>query len=264
MSVGGVGRLAVAVRAAADLVLPVRCAACREPGGPLCGACSADVRAASFVGGARVTGPHPPPPGMPVCWAAARFEGALRDAVTAYKDEDRQDLSAVLGDALATSVATALAADPVVRRRAAACGGLVLVVPLPSSRASRRRRGGDPVGDLARAAVARVGRCGTAGRSLVVAPVLRLTRAVVDQSRLDRLERAENLAGALAVRERWAEAVSGSACILVDDVVTTGATLSEAARALRVAGADHVAAATVAATQRRARGPALVSRPWAD
>ena len=98
----------------------------------------------------------------------------------------------------------------------------------------------------------------------MVAPVLRLTRAVVDQSRLDRTGRAENLAEALAVRERWAEAVSGSACILVDDVVTTGATLSEAARALRVAGAHHVAAATVAATQRRARGPALVSRPWAD
>ncbi|MDF3046167.1 MAG: phosphoribosyltransferase, partial [Ornithinibacter sp.] len=223
MSIGGVGRLALAVRAAADLVLPARCAACCGPGGPLCGACSAGVRAASLVGGAGVTGPDPRPPGMPVCWAAARFEGALRDAVTAYKDEDRRDLSPVLADALATSVATALAADPLLRRWAGT-GGQVLVVPLPSSRASRRRRGGDPVGDLALAAVARVAGLGEGGRSLVVAPALRLTRAVVDQSRLDRTERAENLAGALAVRERWAEAVSGSACILVDDVVTTGAT----------------------------------------
>ena len=263
MSIGGVGRLALAVGAAADLVLPARCAACCGPGGPLCGACSAGVRAASLVGGAGVTGPDPRPPGMPVCWAAARFEGALRDAVTAYKDEDRRDLSPVLADALATSVATALAADPLLRRWAGT-GGQVLVVPLPSSRASRRRRGGDPVEDLALAAVARVAGLGAGGRSLVVAPALRLTRAVVDQSRLDRAERAENIAGALAVRERWAEAVSGSACVLVDDVVTTGATLSEAARALRVGGADHVAAATVAATQRRGRGHALVSRRWAD
>ena len=263
MTIGGVGRLALAVLSAADLVLPARCAACHEPGGPLCDACSGDVRAASVVGGARVTGPDPRPPGMPVCWAAARFEGALRDAVTAYKDEERRDLAGVLADALAMSVATALATDPVLRRRAGT-GGQVLVVPLPSSGASRRRRGGDPVGDLARATAARLAGHTARRQPLVVAPALRLTRAVADQSRLDRTERADNLAGALAVRQRWADAVRGSACLLVDDVVTTGATLTEAARALRVAGAEHVAAATVAATQRRARGHALVSRRWSD
>jgi predicted amidophosphoribosyltransferase len=251
--------------AAVDLVLPARCAACHEPGGPLCRACRAQVRAASFPGGARVAGPDPPPPGMPVCWAGARFEGALRDAVTAYKDEDRRDLLPVLADVLAVPLAVALGADPVLRRHGAV-GAHVLVVPLPSSGPSRRRRGDDPVRDLARVALEMVGSsdCGGGAARLVLAPALRLTRRVADQSGLGRDGRAANLSGALAGRPRWAHALEGSACVVVDDVVTTGATLAEAARALHVAGACHVVAVTVAATPRRVRGPALVGRRRAD
>ena len=84
---------------------------------------------------------------MPVCWAAARFEGPLRDAVTAYKDEERRDVCGVLADGLAMSLATALAADPVLRRHWSG-DARVLVVPMPSAGASRRRRGDDPVDAL--------------------------------------------------------------------------------------------------------------------
>lgn len=251
-----VGRLLRAAGAAADLVLPSRCASCQQPGGPLCRACSAGVRTASGVVGVHRVRLEPAPPGMPVCWSGARFEGALREAVTAYKDEDRRDLRALLADGLAMSMATALAGDPVLRRRVAR-GGVVLVVPLPSSRAARRRRGDDPVGDLARAAVGRLGSPAGAGRGLVVAPALQPVRAVADQARLDRAQRAANLSGALAVGGRWVEVVAGGACVVVDDVVTTGATLAEAARALRRSGASHVVAATIAATPRRAPPPAL-------
>jgi predicted amidophosphoribosyltransferase len=273
MEGGGIGRLGRAVLAAADLVLPARCAACHEPGGPLCRACLVEVRTASLLGGAPVAGlDRWGPPGMPVCWAAARFEGPLRDAVTAYKDEGRRDVVAVLADGLAMSLATALAADPVLRRQRSGDGD-VLVVPVPSAGASRRRRGDDPVDALARLAVRRlVGTPGAPrphGRArrearLVVAPALRLTRRVVDQSRLDRQARRANLAGAIAVHPAWAQAVAGRVCVLVDDVVTTGATLAEGGRALGDAGARHVVAATVASTPRWARDPGLVGARWAD
>ena len=188
---------------------------------------------------------------MPPCWAAARFEGVLRSAVTAYKDEDRRDLRPLLADALAQGLSAALATEPVLRH-ASATGERVLVVPLPTARSARRRRGDDPVGDLARSAVDRVR--GADAVPLAVAPVLAHVRAVSDQARLGRAARRDNLAGAIGVTSAGRDAVRGSLCVLADDVVTTGATLTEAARALRAVGARHVVAVAVAATPRRSRG----------
>ncbi len=257
------------LRAAADLVLPSRCAACHGVGGPLCGPCTEAVRSAARGGAAGRVDPRPPPAGMPVCRAGARFEGALRLAVTAYKDEGRRDLR----DDLARLLAGALSAathDPGVRRRIA-LGEEVLVVPVPTSRGSRRRRGDDPVGDLAVAAVAAVNGVGpsasgrpppggaASGRAarLVVVHALVHTRRVADQAHLDRRARADNLAGAMAVSAPWRAVVAGATCVVVDDVVTTGATLAEAARALLDAGAQHVVAATCASTPRHALTPPL-------
>jgi len=91
-------------------------------------------------------------------------------------------------------------------------------------------------------------RRGTPARSL---PVLTQRRRVRDQVGLGVDDRAANLAGALWVPPGWAARLGGRPCLLVDDVVTTGATLAEAARALRAAGSGPVVAATVAATARR-------------
>lgn len=74
---------------------------------------------------------------------------------------------------------------------------------------------------------------------------------MADQAGLDHLQRAANLERAIEMQPRWRGGISGVSVLLVDDVLTTGATLTEGARALRVAGARHVAATTVAATQRR-------------
>jgi predicted amidophosphoribosyltransferase len=149
---------------------------------------------------------------------------------------------------LSAAMVVALATDPRLREVLASGRGPVFVVPVPSSPAAVRRRGDAPLELLTRAAVAQAT---PRGCVLVVAPVLRLRRRVADQAGLNHSQRAGNLERAMQVRPRWQGSVRGVACLLVDDVLTTGATLAEAARALREGGAGYVAAATVAATQRR-------------
>jgi predicted amidophosphoribosyltransferase len=123
----------------------------------------------------------------------------------------------------------------------------VLVVPVPSSRAARRRRGEDTVRRLALLSVTRLRRAGI-GHGLRVVPALRLDRPVADQSRLSPAQRRVNLSEAFRVRAAAAPAVTGQACLLVDDVLTTGATLGEAARALGAEGAQVTGVATVCVT----------------
>jgi len=165
-----------------------------------------------------------------------------------FKDGDRRDLVAVLAPMLADAVRAVLLEDSPLRAVLASGNGPVFVVPVPSSRAAVRRRGDSPLELLTRAAVREVG---LARRELIVSPALRVRRRVADQAGLDHRQRANNVDWAMQVRPRWRVGIAGVTCLLVDDVLTTGATLVEAARALSAGGAVHVAAATVAATQRR-------------
>lgn len=222
-----------------DLALPSTCAACEEGPGPLCPACTSDLRSGLFDRPRRVA-PSPVPPGMPDVAAAGPYAGVLRSLVSAYKDGERRDLRPMLARLLAGPLAGVVRAGP-----------KALVVPMPSSRAAVRRRGDDPVADLTRAAVRLVSGEARTGRPLVVAPALRPVRRMADQSVLDHRQRAANLAGAYAVRPRWAGRLDGARVVLVDDVVTTGSTLAEAARVVRAAGGQVVGAATLAATRRR-------------
>jgi len=171
--------------------------------------------------------------------AAASYDGVLRRLVTAHKDQGRGDLGPVLAGLLAASL------DVLV------VPGAVLV-PVPSSRAARRRRGDRPLGHLLRLAVA-----GVAGvDDVAVVDGLRVVRVLADQSGLDRAGRAANLRGAYAVRPRMGSRLRGREVVLVDDVLTTGATLAEAARALRSHGVEPRAAAVIAATRLRRERPA--------
>ncbi|MFV2172424.1 phosphoribosyltransferase family protein [Actinomadura sp. LOL_016] len=120
----------------------------------------------------------------------------------------------------------------------------VWVVWVPSGRRALRRRGRDATGEVVRVAVRRLRAEGVAVRAV---DALRQRRRVADQAGLTAARRAANLRGAIEVRAP----VAGRRVVLVDDVVTTGASLSEAARALRAAGAELVGAATVAMTPRR-------------
>lgn len=180
---------------------------------------------------------------MPSCWVSGTASGALRAVVTAYKDEERRDLAPHLVGWLAPAMRSAAGED--VAARLALRGRGLLVVPVPGSSRARRHRGDVPLLPLVQGA----------GRSLVgravVADVLVTTRPTLDQSTLGAEGRAANLHGAMAVRERHADAVAGAVCVVVDDLVTTGATLAEAARALRGAGAVHVLGTAIGATMRR-------------
>ncbi|WP_405881808.1 phosphoribosyltransferase family protein [Streptomyces sp. NBC_00169] len=108
----------------------------------------------------------------------------------------------------------------------------ILLVPVPSARAAVRARGHDPARRIALAAAGELRRTGTPAR---VVAVLRQGRWVADQSGLNSRQRLENLAGALEVVAGGAGLLAGGRVVLVDDLMTTGATLREAARAVREA-----------------------------
>jgi len=200
------------------LVLPSACAGCGMEGRELC----ADCRARLVPRPVRRTLPD----GLPVA-AGAEYRGAVRRILLAYKEEGRT----VLGGPLAGLLAAALADG--------AWGPEVELCAVPSTRAAYRRRGFDPV----RGILARTG--------LPAVRLLAPARAHAQQKALGRTERQENLHGVHRARGR----LEGRRVLLVDDVVTTGATLAEAARAIRAAGGEVVGAVAIAATPLRRIAP---------
>jgi len=222
----------------ADLVLATECAACHRPGTRWCARCDLALHRLELGPEPVAVRPRPLPPGMPPTHAAVAYADPVRAAVSAWKDADRRDLLAVLGPVLERSVEAAVLA-------AGWSAGPVVVVPAPSSAGAERRRGDAPLLDLADWVARQPGRA-----RVRVVPALHQTRRVADQSGLGITERRRNLAGAMAVKPTWHNVIRDRNVIVVDDVVTTGATLAEAARALRRAGALHVVGAAVAAAQR--------------
>ena len=225
-------------RGGLDLLLPASCAGCRSADSVvagLCAPCRARLRSAAPVawfldapGGAKVA-----------AYAAARYEGGTREIVLAYKERGRQALRGELGRSL------------LVACLAAAADGLfatsVWLVPVPSRPATVRARGHDAVRAVAGVAARELRRLGV---QAWMTPALRHTRAVADQAGLAAAARAANLAGALGVRP--AARLRGRVVVVVDDIVTTGATAVEAVRAAASAGALVTAVVAIAATPKRA------------
>jgi len=250
MTLTGVLRRSLA--ATLETALPTTCGGCGAPGLTWCATCEDEVSRSAYPGGPRQVRPRPCPEGYPPTWAVTPYGGAVRSALVAFKDGDRRDLRTVLAPMLSGAMASALGADHHLSSVLAAGRGPVIVVPVPSSPSAVRRRGDAPLELLASAALGQTARCQI---DLRLWPVLRLRRRVADQAGLSHRQRATNVEHAMQVRARWQVSVHGATCLLVDDVLTTGATLTEAARALRAGGAGHIAAATVAATQRRSVPP---------
>ncbi len=230
--------------AAMDLVLPRGCAGCERPGEALCVACRSELAGLALPDGP-VT-PHPRPPDWPGCTGVLRYEGVAARLAREVKDGGRRDLVDPLGRLLAESLRRALPA-------AARGREVPLVVPVPSAPAAVRARGDQPMLLMAREATRHL-----AGRVRLGA-ALALRRGTRDQAGLGRAERITNLHGAMRVSDP--ATVRGRACLLVDDVLTSGATLSEGRRALLSAGAVRVDLSVVMVTPsrrpRRGTGPSL-------
>ena len=241
--------LAALGAALAGLVFPDACAGCGDGAaraGPLCAGCLARL-----AGPAQVRWPRPRPPGLPVPYAIADYAGPVQAALIAHKEHGRAALARPLGTALGRALAAVLDANapcaPAVRDANPARAPAV-VVTVPSARSAVRRRGYDPTARLARTAVRAVRRD---GYPVTLRPVLRQSRSVIDQAGLSYADRWTNLSGALQVPARLAALVAVREIVLVDDVLTTGATLAEAARAISEVGGQIIGAALLAATVRR-------------
>lgn len=205
-----------------DLVLPLQCGGCGAPSTRWCDACAAVLQV-------KADQPHliTPrlDPGVPV-FSLGRYAGPRREAVVAVKEHGRADLVAPLSAALRTGLVRLLTWGVV--------DTPVQVVPAPTRRWAARRRGGDPVTRMAKAASAPLS-------DVTVTGALRTRAFVVDSVGLSSADRERNIAG----RVKAVRAVTGEV-LLVDDIVTTGATACESVRVLHAGGARVTAVLALA------------------
>lgn len=214
------GPLAELGRSLVDLYAPPECASCGDPrpsfpraSPSLCALCARALEPAS----------DPPLPG-----AVAPYEhgGPLAHAIRRAKYDDAPATARALGRLLAHTLATL---------RPALLASHTLVVPVPLHATRLRARGYNQALELARGLASAHG----AGHLVCVARALVRVRDTQTQVHRGGDERRANLAGAFAPGPHGLRAI-GARVLLLDDVLTTGATLGDAARALYEAGAGHV------------------------
>lgn len=206
------------IREVADFAFASVCVGCGTAGTALCVACEQGLVPAVV---------RPRSDGVRLR-AGLTYEQVAAAVLRAVKEDGQTSLIRVLRPALAAAVHDLCAGSDAPRR-------IDVVVPLPTSRTAFRRRGFRVPEMLAR------------GTRIPMLRALAPTRRVQDQRGLGVAERHRNLAGSLIATRSG----QGMAALLIDDVITTGATCVEAARALRAAGFHVVGAVAVAATPRR-------------
>ncbi len=226
-----------AAAALLDFAVPDGClhcgAALQRPARALCPSCRRSVRCAPAAVALPPAGPPDQRPGRPP-WAlsATVFRGVVRTLVHALKFEARTDVAAILARPLASLLIDALPHSELER---------LLLVPVPVHAARRRERGYDQTILLGSALADMLG-------CEVDAGLLCRVRPTTPQTGLGSRERRRNVEGCFRCRARPDPERS---LVLIDDVITTGATLSSAADALRRGGVEVRLAAAVAGTRER-------------
>lgn len=214
--------------AVTDLFLARSCSGCSAPGTLLCPRCQDALLPRPGVHEFLVhSGLH----WLPTAYSGA-YQGVLRRVLYTYKDHHIPELADQLSPLLAAAI-TAV-------RDHGGAGPLIRVVPVPSRRAAIRRRGFDPVHQLLRSMERR--QLGSGG---VIAPWLQDLRGSGASKRLDRSSRLHASSAAFLATP---DVVAGTEVIVVDDIITTGSTISEAARTLEKAGCQVRGVAAIAHT----------------
>lgn len=223
----------------ADLVLGRACLVCQVPGPSLCDACLAALRGRGGPWSADLGTVDPA--GSPPLWFALPYRGAGARLVLAYKEQGHLALRVPLGLLLADTVSAAVAA--VASDVRAAC-----LLPVPSS--ARSPRGFDALGGIVRVAADELVR---RGLDVSVARIVRREPGHRPLKSLDRRARWASVHGTMRLDLGRAGSLPRGVRIVVDDVVTSGATALEAVRVLHGAGLDVTALAAVAHPVRRAQ-----------
>jgi predicted amidophosphoribosyltransferase len=216
------------------VLFPLVCAGCGRHDRALCPDCRAALTVALDEEPSSVELGAEAPGQCLTVWFGCRYGGVVSALLHSFKESGRVDVAGPLGAALGAVLAVAAAHAGVAHGEGA--DSSLGFVTAPSTAASLRRRGYNPVDALMR----------RSGSPLTAAGTLTFNRSTLDQAGLDQGGRALNLAGAVA----GSRSLRGRRILIVDDVVTTGSTLLECRRAVHAAGGMVVGAATIAHTFR--------------
>ncbi len=236
--------LPAAIEDLLDLVLGRSCLACDDPGRVLCASCLEARRGQVFDVNLRDVGPR--------ATAALRYDDGGQLLVVAYKEHGTLSLAPMLGTLLSDAVQSHLLT---------AADSRCILVPVPSHR--RSRRGFDALGGVASAARHSLR---TAGYDVGISAALRATRTYRPLKELPRTERALAVSGSFTARPPDVQGLldAPGPVIVVDDVLTTGATVAEAVRALSAAGVRIAGIAAVTAASRDRWVPSPAPAPTTD